>query len=176
MLCSFMAVRLRRSIPRASVSGKHFACKAACLSGWIARRSPSVGRGCLLPNRKRPGPQRPRSDGYFFEGRSGGTPMMISQPDAGGHYGPYGGKYVPEVLMAPLEELEKAYSDARQDRCFQEELNDLLRNYAGRPTPLYFARRLSEHLGGARIYFKREDLLHTGAHKINNSLGQGLLA
>jgi len=78
--------------------------------------------------------------------------------------------------MAPLEELEKAYSDARQDRCFQEELNDLLRNYAGRPTPLYFARRLSEHLGGARIYFKREDLLHTGAHKINNSLGQGLLA
>ncbi len=102
--------------------------------------------------------------------------MMISQPDAGGHYGPYGGKYVPEVLMAPLEELEKAYSDARQDRCFQEELNDLLRNYAGRPTPLYFARRLSEHLGGARIYFKREDLLHTGAHKINNSLGQGLLA
>lgn len=101
---------------------------------------------------------------------------MISQPDAGGHFGPYGGRYVPEVLMSPLEELEKTYLEARQDPGFQKELDDLLQNYAGRPTPLYFAKRLSESLGGARIYFKREDLLHTGAHKINNCLGQALLA
>jgi tryptophan synthase beta chain len=102
--------------------------------------------------------------------------MVISQPDAGGHFGPYGGRFVPEVLMAPLEELEKAYLEAREDEAFQSELRELLENYAGRPTPLYFARRLSEHLGGARIYLKREDLLHTGAHKINNCLGQILLA
>jgi len=101
---------------------------------------------------------------------------MTPQPDAGGHFGPYGGRYVPEVLMAPIEELEKAYLEARDDPAFQAELGDLLRNYAGRPTPLYCARRLTEALGGARIYLKREDLLHTGAHKINNSLGQGLLA
>jgi tryptophan synthase beta chain len=101
---------------------------------------------------------------------------MISQPDAGGHFGPYGGRYVPEVLMAPLEELERAYQEARRDPAFQRELDDLLANYAGRPTPLYLARRLSEALGGARIYLKREDLLHTGAHKINNCLGQVLLA
>ena len=97
-------------------------------------------------------------------------------PDAGGHFGPYGGRYVPETLMAPLEELEQAYSTARQDPAFQAELDDLLHNYAGRPTPLYEAKRLSENLGGARIFFKREDLLHTGAHKINNCLGQVLLA
>jgi tryptophan synthase beta chain len=84
--------------------------------------------------------------------------MMTGQPDAGGHFGPYGGRFVPEVLMAPLEELEKAYLQARGDPAFQAELGDLLRNYAGRPTPLYFARRLTEHLGGARIYLKREDL------------------
>ena len=97
-------------------------------------------------------------------------------PDAGGHFGPYGGRYVPETLMAPLEELEQAYSTARQDPAFQAELDDLLHNYAGRPTPLYEAKRLSENLGGARIFFKREDLLHTGAHKINICLGQVLLA
>jgi tryptophan synthase beta chain len=102
--------------------------------------------------------------------------MIASQPDAGGHFGPYGGRYVPEVLMAPLEELEQAYCNARKDASFQSELKDLLANYAGRPTPLYFAKRLSESLGGARIYLKREDLLHTGAHKINNALGQALLA
>ncbi|MGH9629129.1 MAG: tryptophan synthase subunit beta [Bryobacteraceae bacterium] len=102
--------------------------------------------------------------------------MIVSQPDATGHFGPYGGRYVPEVLMAPLEELEKAYFEARRDPEFQAELQDLLGNYAGRPTPLYYARRLSRELGGARIYFKREDLLHTGAHKINNALGQALLA
>jgi tryptophan synthase beta chain len=97
-------------------------------------------------------------------------------PDARGHFGPYGGRYVPETLMAPLEELEQAYRDARQDPEFQRELDDLLHNYAGRPTPLYEARRLSAQLGGARLFFKREDLLHTGAHKINNCLGQVLLA
>src|SRR5271154_5763138 len=102
--------------------------------------------------------------------------MTAPMPDAAGHFGPYGGRYVPEVLMAPLEELELAYLEARGDPGFQTELNDLLRNYAGRPTPLYHAQRLSEKLGGARIYCKREDLLHTGAHKINNALGQGLLA
>ena len=101
---------------------------------------------------------------------------MTSQPDAGGHFGVYGGRYVPEVLMATLEDLEIAYSQARQDPSFQAELSNLLHTYAGRPTALYYARRLSESLGGARIYFKREDLLHTGAHKINNALGQALLA
>src|SRR5581483_7057109 len=88
----------------------------------------------------------------------------------------YGGRYVPETLVAPLEELEHAYSAARADAGFARELDELLRNFAGRPTPLQFASRLSEHLGGARIYIKREDLLHTGAHKINNCLGQALLA
>jgi tryptophan synthase beta chain len=102
--------------------------------------------------------------------------MIPTQPDAQGHFGPYGGRFVPEVLMSPLEDLENAYAEARLDPAFQEELRDLLANYAGRPTPLYFAKRLSETLGGARIYLKREDLLHTGAHKINNCLGQALLA
>src|SRR5208282_453605 len=97
-------------------------------------------------------------------------------PDQSGHYGPYGGRYVPEVLMAPLEELEQAYLEAWDDPAFQTELKDLLANYAGRPTPLYHAKRLTEQLGGAKIYIKREDLLHTGAHKINNCLGQALLA
>ncbi len=99
-----------------------------------------------------------------------------SLPDALGHFGPYGGRYVPEVLMSPLEELELAYKAARSDPEFARELNDLLRHYAGRPTPLYFAKRLTETLGGAQLWLKREDLLHTGAHKINNCLGQILLA
>jgi len=102
--------------------------------------------------------------------------MMTPQPDSRGHFGPYGGRFVPEVLMAPLEELERAYQEARHDPEFQAELADLFANYAGRPTPLYHAKRLSEILGGAQIYIKREDLLHTGAHKINNCLGQALLA
>jgi tryptophan synthase beta chain len=93
-----------------------------------------------------------------------------------GRFGAYGGRYVPETLMAALEELEHAYELAKEDPAFQEELDDLLRNYCGRPTPLYFAKRLTEQCGGAKIYLKREDLLHTGAHKINNALGQGLLA
>ena len=99
-----------------------------------------------------------------------------SMPDAQGRFGPYGGRYVPETLVAPLEELERAYNEARNDPKFQSELDSLLHNFAGRPTPLQFASRLSEHLGGPRIYLKREDLLHTGAHKINNCIGQGLLA
>ncbi len=93
-----------------------------------------------------------------------------------GRYGPYGGRYVPETLMAPLEELERVFNEARSDWAFQSELDATLHNFAGRPTPLQLASRLTEHLGGARIYLKREDLLHTGAHKINNCIGQGLLA
>ena len=93
-----------------------------------------------------------------------------------GRFGAYGGRYVPETLMAALEELEEAYAVAQKDAAFQAELDDLLHHYCGRPTPLYFAKRLTEQLGGAKIYLKREDLLHTGAHKINNALGQGLLA
>ncbi|HXN24291.1 MAG TPA: tryptophan synthase subunit beta [Candidatus Dormibacteraeota bacterium] len=97
-------------------------------------------------------------------------------PDRRGRFGPYGGRYVPETLVAPLEELERAYEQAKADPAFRSELDDLLRNFAGRPTPLQFAGRLTAHLAGPRIYLKREDLLHTGAHKINNCLGQGLLA
>jgi tryptophan synthase beta chain len=93
-----------------------------------------------------------------------------------GRFGVYGGRYVPETLVAALDELEREYDLAKADAAFQAELADLLKNYAGRPTPLYFCKRLTEQLGGAKIYLKREDLLHTGAHKINNALGQGLLA
>src|SRR5689334_18862009 len=98
------------------------------------------------------------------------------QPDSSGHFGQYGGRFVPETLMYPIQELIAAYQDAQQDAGFQRELEDLLTNYVGRPTPLFYAGRLSEHLGGARIYLKREDLCHTGAHKINNAIGQALLA
>src|SRR5205823_5513875 len=101
---------------------------------------------------------------------------MKRLPDARGHFGRYGGRFVPETLMAPLIDLEHAYAGARRDKKFRDRLAMLLRDYAGRPTPLYFAARLTEHCGGARIYLKREDLCHTGAHKINNVLGQGLLA
>ena len=97
-------------------------------------------------------------------------------PDARGRFGEFGGRFVPETLMHPVEELTEAFEAARRDPEFQAELNRLLRHFAGRPTPLFHARRLTEHLGGAQIYLKREDLLHTGAHKINNCLGQGLLA
>lgn len=97
-------------------------------------------------------------------------------PDARGRFGEFGGRYVPETLMHPVEQLEQAYHAARRDAAFQAELDRLLRNFAGRPTPLFYARWLTERLGGAQIYLKREDLLHTGAHKINNCLGQGLLA
>ncbi|MET0649201.1 MAG: tryptophan synthase subunit beta [Pyrinomonadaceae bacterium] len=97
-------------------------------------------------------------------------------PDAGGHWGRYGGRYVPETLMAPLEELTEAFDAARDDESFQGEFEALLRDYSGRPTPLFHAARLTEHAGGARVYLKREDLSHTGSHKINNALGQVLLA
>ncbi|MFQ5880488.1 MAG: tryptophan synthase subunit beta, partial [Dehalococcoidia bacterium] len=102
--------------------------------------------------------------------------MTQTLPDARGRFGPYGGQYVPETLMSALGELERAYRQAQQDEPFRRELEALLRDYAGRPTALYFARRLTERLGGAKLYLKREDLAHTGAHKINNALGQGLLA
>jgi len=97
-------------------------------------------------------------------------------PDALGHFGLYGGKFVPDTLMTAIAELEDAYTRAKNDPTFQKEFAELSRHYSGRPTPLYYAARLTEHLGGARIYIKREDLAHTGAHKINNALGQGLLA
>jgi len=97
-------------------------------------------------------------------------------PDADGHFGPYGGMFVPETLMPALQELETAYREASKDMAFQSELGGLLRDFCGRPTPLYFAERLTSKLGGAKIYLKREDLLHTGAHKINNAIGQILLA
>jgi tryptophan synthase beta chain len=100
----------------------------------------------------------------------------ITQPDTLGHWGRYGGRFVPETLMAPLEDLTTAYVASRDDQSFQTELKDLLQNYAGRPTPLFHAARLTERCGGATIYLKREDLLHTGAHKINNTIGQVLLA
>jgi tryptophan synthase beta chain len=96
-------------------------------------------------------------------------------PDENGRFGPYGGKYVPETLMPALDELEEAYLQARNDKDFMAELARLQRTYVGRPTPVSYARRLSEHLGGAQIYLKREDLAHSGAHKINNALGQALL-
>lgn len=102
--------------------------------------------------------------------------MERTQPDERGHWGPYGGRYVPETLMAPLEELTEAYDKARVDPTFQRELDALLADYSGRPTPLFHAVRLTEQAGGARIYLKREDLSHTGSHKINNALGQALLA
>src|SRR5580693_8900204 len=110
-----------------------------------------------------PGTAAPRTD-------------RTSLPDDAGHFGPYGGIFVPETLMAALEELEAVYRSAKADPAFQADLRRHLAEFAGRPTPLYFAERLTRHCGGAKIYFKREDLLHTGAHKINNAIGQALLA
>ena len=104
------------------------------------------------------------------------TVASKSLPDTHGHFGPYGGRFVPETLMHPLQELEDAYLRAQKDLEFQQELEYYLREFCGRPTPLYLAERLTRELGGAKIYLKREDLLHTGAHKINNCIGQILLA
>jgi len=104
------------------------------------------------------------------------TLLDFPLPDARGRFGPYGGRYVPETLIPALEEVEAAYREAKEDPAFLAELEYYLREFAGRPTPLFHARRLSEHWGGAQVYLKREDLLHTGAHKINNTLGQALLA
>ncbi len=101
---------------------------------------------------------------------------MKPLPDSRGYFGPYGGQFVPETLMAPLAELTAAWKEAHRDRGFRRELADLLANYCGRPTPISFAARLTKHLGGAAVFLKREDLCHTGAHKINNAVGQCLLA
>lgn len=101
---------------------------------------------------------------------------MAAVPNEYGRFGEFGGKYVPETLMNALEELEREYHLAKEDAKFQEELRHHFQYYSGRATPLYFADRLTEHLGGAKIYLKREDLNHTGAHKLNNALAQGLLA
>ena len=100
---------------------------------------------------------------------------MVMIPDSRGRFGQYGGRYVPETLMPAILELEQAYLTVRKDRAFQQEFHDYLKQYVGRPTPLYFAKRLTKTLGGAKIYLKREDLCHTGAHKINNTIGQVLL-
>ncbi|MGB9671376.1 MAG: pyridoxal-phosphate dependent enzyme, partial [Halothiobacillaceae bacterium] len=97
-------------------------------------------------------------------------------PDEHGHFGPYGGIFAPETLMAPLEELAEAYARVKNDSAFQAELDADLADYVGRPSPLYLAKRMTEELGGAKIYLKREDLNHTGAHKVNNTIGQALLA
>ncbi|HAV40508.1 MAG TPA: tryptophan synthase subunit beta [Aquificaceae bacterium] len=101
---------------------------------------------------------------------------MHTYPDEKGYFGEFGGKFVPETLMYALEELEEAYKEAKEDPSFWDEFNHYLKSFAGRPTPLYFAKNLTQYAGGAKIYIKREDLLHTGAHKINNTLGQALLA
>src|SRR6184192_3785970 len=101
--------------------------------------------------------------------------VTTSEPDETGHWGKFGGRYVPETLVAPLDELTKEFTRARHDLDFWRELDQLLRYYCGRPTPLFHAQRLSARGGGAQIYLKREDLLHTGAHKINNAMGQALL-
>ena len=103
-------------------------------------------------------------------------PVLTAVPDATGHFGQFGGMFVPETLMSPLQDLTREWEAARNDPAFRAELDGLLRHYVGRPSPLYFAERLTKRLGGAKIYLKREDLLHTGAHKINNALGQVLLA
>ena len=97
-------------------------------------------------------------------------------PDSKGYFGDYGGKFVPETLVPALDELAAAYKEAQADTAFWAEFESLSRDYSGRPTPLYLAEKLSKHCGGTRIFLKREDLAHTGAHKINNALGQGLLA
>ena len=163
--------RPRRSPPH------HRGRRPRCLQrGARHLARPTLGRRFLLAHRKLAGKKGPHENDRLSARGQGGARRMTSQPDAGGHFGPYGGRYVPEILMAPIEELEAAYLEARDDPAFQTELAGLLHNYAGRPTPLYFAKHLSDTLGGARIWLKREDLLHTGAHKINNCLGQALLA
>lgn len=101
---------------------------------------------------------------------------LRQQPDSRGHFGPFGGRYVAETLMPLILDLERHYRAARADPAFKAEFDELLKNYVGRPSPLWLAQRLTEHLGGAKIYLKREDLNHTGAHKINNCIGQILLA
>src|SRR2546422_114169 len=150
---------LRRPHPRQrGAGGGH---RASARGGRELRRGGAAG-------------QEGSRQGPALHRRGEGRAMRL--PDARGHFGRFGGRFVPETLMAPLIELEKAYLAARRDRKFQARFASLLADYAGRPTPLYFAARLTEHCGGARIWLKREDLCHTGAHKINNVLGQALLA
>src|SRR3989454_6188526 len=150
---------LRRPPPRQrGAGGGH---RASARGGRGLRRGGAAG-------------QEGSRQGPALHRRGEGRAMRL--PDARGHFGRFGGRFVPETLMAPLIELEKAYLAARRDRTFQARFASLLADYAGRPTPLYFAARLTEHCGGARIWLKREDLCHTGAHKINNVLGQALLA
>src|SRR5690349_23478429 len=123
--------------------------------------------------RKRPGTVGKNKNGAGGPLKRGlGLSGKNQQP---GRFGPWGGRYVPETLMAALEELEREYERTKRDPRFKARLSELLKSFAGRPTPLFFARRLTEKLGGAKVYLKREDLLHTGAHKINNCLGQALL-
>src|SRR5579872_3405262 len=132
----------------------------------IKKRNGNTGRGSHLSKGPKGGAPR------FGKAAKTKGPNLVVQP---GRFGPWGGRYVPETLMAALEELEREYERAKKDPRFKARLNELLKTYAGRPTPLFFARRLTEKLGGAKIYLKREDLLHTGAHKINNCIGQALL-
>src|ERR1039458_7229440 len=132
----------------------------------VKNPTPSAGSGRALAAKRAARMGHPRVSS------SSPCSPRLSEP---GRFGVYGGRYVPETLMAALEELEREYEKAKRDPKFKARLEELLRTYAGRPTPLFFARRLTQKLGGAKIYLKREDLLHTGAHKINNCLGQGLL-
>src|SRR5690606_4383641 len=131
---------------------------------------PSTYRPVSNRRRESRTPRRSRSSSQ----RSG--MQMYDLPDARGHFGPYGGSFVAETLSAALEELRAAYDGARKDPAFSAEFRYELKHYVGRPSPVYHARRLSEHCGGAQIYLKREDLNHTGAHKVNNTIGQALLA
>src|SRR5262249_4889715 len=140
-----------------------------------------MGRRRCFRDRARTRPQGSQKDESVRSCRTeGGTSMTVSAAKKAkplpGRFGPYGGRYVPETLMAALQELEREYEKAGRSKKFRAEFDRLLREYAGRPTPLFHARRLTKLLGGAKIYLKREDLLHTGAHKINNCLGQVLLA
>jgi len=137
---------------------KKSAVRGSQLSKSAKDGAPSVGKSSRKP--------------HLLKSPRRGAPKLVVQP---GRFGPWGGRYVPETLMAALQELEQEYEKAKRDPRFKARLSELLKTYAGRPTPLFFAKRLTQKLGGAKIYLKREDLLHTGAHKINNCLGQALL-
>src|SRR5438132_9902327 len=130
-----------------------------CRRAWSARPASRITGACAPCSRRFMTPVTTRRD-----------------PDSRGYFGEFGGRYVPETLVEPIEQLERAYFEARDDKAFAAELNPLLKHYVGRPTPVYEAKRLTEAFGGARVFLKREDLTHTGAHKINNALGQALLA
>src|SRR5918911_1706702 len=142
-----------------------------------ARSTPQVTPRSIAPNTKAATARLSQNKSSLCDKlASGMTTTTKIEPNERGHWGPYGGRFVPETLMAPLEELTAAYKSARDDQEFQTALETLLRDYSGRPTPLFHAARLTASAGGASIYLKREDLSHTGSHKINNALGQILLA